>query len=358
MPRPKLARPNYLLRRRGRYWTVSWTDADTRRTRAISTRTEDRGEAEIFKAQLVAGLEREVAPPQPLIADILDGYLKARKPYVASYATLKFDAAVLKRHLGNLEPYMLARRRYQEERGRDGVSDGTIRREASTLRAAFAWAVREDWLDKAPYVEMPPRPPPRERWLTRDEVDALVAAAAPHVRRFVMLAYHTAARTGAILDLTWDRVDLKHSRIDYRRPGRAATNKRRAVVPLNQVVLAELRTARRAEVQEADQAGDAAPIHVIERHGRPVKSIKKGFAAACERAGIEDCSPHTLRHTAATHMVMARVPLAEVARMLGDSEAMVERVYGKHSPDYLKRAADALAGDLRPRLVSPTLSEK
>ncbi len=44
-------------------------------------------------------------------------------------------------------------------------------------------------------------------------------------------------------------------------------------------------------------------------------------------------------------MVMAGVPLAEVARMLGDSEAMVEKVYGKHSPDYLRRAADALAGE-------------
>ncbi|TAK82106.1 MAG: site-specific integrase, partial [Aquabacterium sp.] len=191
-----------------------------------------------------------------------------------------------------------------------------------------------------------------ERWLTREEVDALIAASAPHIRRFVILAYHTAARAGAILDLTWDRVDLEHRRIDYRRPGRAATNKRRATVPLNPVVLGELALARRAEVQEARASDDAVPIHVIEYRGKPVKSITKGFADACRRAGIEDCSPHTLRHTAATHMVMAGVPLAQIARMLGDSEAMVERVYGKHSPDYLREAADALAGDLRPRLVT------
>lgn len=35
---------------------------------------------------------------------------------------------------------------------------------------------------------------------------------------------------------------------------------------------------------------------------------------------------------------MSGVPLAEVARLLGDSEKTVERVYGKHSPDYLKGA--------------------
>ena len=78
--------------------------------------------------------------------------------------------------------------------------------------------------------------------------------------------------------------------------------------------------------------------------------LRHGFRRACERAGIEDCSPHVLRHSAATHMVMAGVPIAEVARMLGDTIATVEKVYGHHSEDYLRRAADALAGETGPRL--------
>ncbi|MGH7061608.1 MAG: site-specific integrase, partial [Stellaceae bacterium] len=162
------------------------------------------------------------------------------------------------------------------------------------------------------------------------------------VRLFIVLAFHTAARMGAILDLTWDRVDLARRRIAYSRPGRAASKKRRADVPINAPALAELQAARAVAVSD----------HVIEFRGKPVASIKTGFARACARAGIEDCSPHVLRHSSATHMVMARVPLAEVARMLGDTEAMIERVYGKHNPGYLRRAADALAGDLRPRAIS------
>lgn len=359
MARPKLREPRYILRLRGRYWTLSWTDIETGKTVAVSTGQSDKPQAEIWRDQFLAGREQPDPPPQPLISDILDGYLAARKPHVASYGTLESDAKALKRHIGNLEPHMLARRTHIERRQRDGVSSGTMRRELGTLRAALAWALRERWIAAAPYVEMPPRPPPRERWLTRNEVDALIAASSPHVRRFVILAYHTAARAGAILDLTWDRVDLEHGRIDYRRPGRAATNKRRATVPLNRIALSELRLARRIELREAQGEAQAAePIYVIEYRGKPVKSLKKGFADACARAGIEDCSPHTLRHTAATHMVMAGVPLSEIARMLGDSEAVVERIYGKHDPSYLQRAADALAGDMRPRLVSETLSEK
>jgi hypothetical protein len=48
-------------------------------------------------------------------------------------------------------------------------------------------------------------------------------------------------------------------------------------------------------------------------------------------------------------MVMAGVPMVEIARMLGDSVAMIEKVYGKHHPEFLRRAADALAGETGPR---------
>jgi integrase len=270
---------------------------------------------------------------------VLDHYLADRKPRVAAYDTLVWACQGLRRHLGTLEPRMLSRRMYLDRRSRERISPGSIRREIATLRAALALAERDGWITKAPYVEMPSQPPPRDRWLSRDEVARLYrSAATPHIRLFVVLAYHTAARAGAILDLTWDRVDFERKLISYDRAGRQRSNKRRAVVPINVVALAELQAARSVAVSE----------HVIEFRGRPVGTIEKAFARACARAGIEDCSPHVLRHTAATHMVIAGVPVAEIARLLGDTEHMVERVYGKHSPDYLRRAADALAGETRP----------
>ena len=219
------------------------------------------------------------------------------------------------------------------------MAAGSVRREIAVLRAAFAWAVRERWIGWAPYVEMPPAPPPRDRWLSRADVDSLIhGAGSPHVRLFVVLAYHTAARTGAILDLTWDRVDLDQRLINYDRPDRARSRKRRAVVPINSVALAELQAARMIAVSD----------HVIEFRGKPVAAVRTGFAHASRRAGVR-CTPHVLRHTAATHMLMARVPMIDIARMLGDSVAMVDEVYGKHNPDFLRSAAEALAGETGPR---------
>lgn len=359
MPRPKLAEPNYRLRPRGAYWTLCWTSPESGRTVAVSTRQTDRGQAEVWRDQYLAGLAQPLPPPEPRIAEILDGYLAARLGKVAAHDRLGYGARPVRRLVGNLEPHMLSRGLYVGMRAKEGVSDGTIRREIAVLRAALNWACREEppWIDRAPYLDAPPAPPPRERWLTKAEVGRLVqACGAPHLRLFVMLAYHTAARAGAILDLTWDRVDLDARRIYYNRPGRRLNNKRRATVPINNTLLAALHGAKTTAVRELDRAGKETPPHVVQYRGGPLLSVKKSFAEACARAGIEDCSPHTLRHTSATHMVMAGVPLAEIARMLGDTEQTIERVYGKHSPDYLRRAADALAGDFGPRLVTDSLS--
>ena len=371
MPRPRLARPVYRLKLRGRVWTVTWTDPESRRSRAVSTRTEDREEAKVWLDQWLAGQAQPEPPPQPRISDILEAYLAARKGKVEAHDRLEYAAISLRRHVGNLEPHMLTPAMYSEKRAEDRVADGTIRREAATLRAALHWAVRQQppWIARAPYVEMPPAPPPRDRWLSRAELRKLLdGCGQAHVGLFVRLAYHTASRMTAILQLTWDRVDLDARRIDYRPSGRRQTRKRRTTVALNATILTALRDARRAALRslagEMPRAGQAeieaalASRTVIEQRGKPLGSIKKGFAAACRRAGIEDCSPHIIRHTAATHMVMAGVPLAEVARMLGTTEAIVEKVYGKWSPDYLRRAADALDDDFGLRLVSDTLSEK
>ena len=117
--------------------------------------------------------------------------------------------------------------------------------------------------------------------------------------------------------------------IDY---GPGHGNKHLAIVPMN----AELRECLKAYRKLA------CTDHVIERYGKPVDDIKNGFASACERAGLEGVTPNVLRHTAATWMAIAAVPMREIARVLGDSEATVEKHYAKYHPDYLRTATGAL----------------
>ena len=151
------------------------------------------------------------------------------------------------------------------------------------------------------------------------------------MKAFLAICLYTAARAGAVLELTWDRIDLAAGLIDL---GRAAGGKGRAIVPIGGRLLPILTEAR---------AG-ATCAYVIEHGGKPVASVKTGTRAAARRAGLPGVTPHVLRHTAATWMAMAGVPMVEIARLLGHRNSRItERVYSKHSPDYLRRAVDALS---------------
>lgn len=349
MPRPKSERPTYSLTQRndvGGIWYVQWWEDG--RARRVSCRTSDKGEARRFLAEWKAGLDAVPIPASPTIGKVLDGYLADRQPRVHS-DTIRYCCAALKTHLNDLPVDLLTReivRRYVADRRATGaqgasakhrkqvrpLSNGTLIRELGTLRAALAWAVKERWIAAAPHVERPSAPQPRQRWLTHDEADNLLnAAIAPHMRLFIALALYTGARAGALLQLTWDRVDLAAGTIDL---GESRGKKRRPHLP----VVDELRAVL------APAAEAATSPWVIEFGGAPVASIKSGFRAAVRRAKLSsDVTPHVLRHTAATWMVQRNVPLGMVAAWLGNTEQMIQSVYGHHSPEWLRQAAQAFS---------------
>jgi integrase len=358
MARPRNTVPNFRLTQRGgRFYVAWWADG---RGQRISTGSADIGAARRFLADFAAGFSTPEPPPASTIGQVLTGYLADRKAAVASYATLEAATKALRRHLGELSADALTKERasfYARQRRAEGyqvgppdarrtkpVSNGTITRELVTLRAAYAWARGEGWTVGNPVIPVPPAAPPRDRWLTPAEAGRLLSGCrAVHVRLFVLLALHTAARAGALLALQWRQVDLARRRIDL---GPSVGKKGRAVVAINDALLPALMEAH------AGRTGDA----VIETAaGKPVASIKTGFRAAARRAGLAGVTPHTLRHTAATWMAQAGVPLRDVAGVLGHRDTLTtERVYAHHHPDHMRAATGALSAALPGQLAPET----
>ena len=155
---------------------------------------------------------------------------------------------------------------------------------------------------------------------------------------FILLGLYTGRRKEAILSLRWPQVDLERGFIDFEIPGRQRTKKQRGAVPLPHKLLPHLRRARRRGTDLG---------YVLHINGSPIGDIKKGFAAACKRVGIDDVTPHTLRHTAATWLMQSGVKTWEAAGFLAMSEKMLIEVYGHHHPDHMREAARAL--DRKPR---------
>ena len=157
---------------------------------------------------------------------------------------------------------------------------------------------------------------------------------------FIVTGLYTGRRTEAILSLRWSQIDLEASLIDFEIAGRQRTKKKRGKVPIPSRLLPHLKRARR-------RGSDLVLVFHI--NGRPIRSIKKGFAAASRRAGLQEVTPHTLRHTAATWLMQKGVPLWEASGFLAMSQETLQRVYGHHHPDFMRRAADAIGA--RPQNV-------
>jgi integrase len=71
-------------------------------------------------------------------------------------------------------------------------------------------------------------------------------------------------------------------------------------------------------------------------------NVKKSFASARGQAGLPDVRFHDLRHTAATRLVGAHLPLAEVGRILGHTQANTTYRYVNANVETARRAAAAL----------------
>lgn len=319
--------PDYRIGRLNGQFVVSWWVEGKRRRYRLNAQSRKEAEAEAVDV-----IRKEVARPAvATVGDLWEAYRKEKDGRRVAVA-MGFEWKAMGPHFGHLRPDQLSVdvcRSYTALRRRAGKHDGTIWTELGHLRTVLRWAYGE----AAPRIERPAKPAPKERYLTHVEIDKLLAAPmAHHIKLAILLMLSTAGRVGAILELTWDRVDLERGQINLRTT-ETGPRKGRSIVPINAGLRAALTQAK---------AGAMSP-YVIEWAGGQVERIKKGFAAAVKSAGLENVSPHTLRHSAAVHMVEAGIPMSEVAQYLGHSSTSVtERVYGRFSPTHLRKAADVL----------------
>lgn len=316
---------------------IVWTEHG--RSRERSTGTADRKQAEVVFAEWLQLRGRRNGPSDPaaiLVTDVLNLYLQERGPKVAAPGRIAFAALALTDFFEGLAVAHVTPQtcsRYVEKRGR---SKGTVRRELGVLRAAINYAHKSGRITRAIPVELPERPEPRDRWLTRREAAQLIRAgrtaqARLYLPLFILLGLYTGRRKEAILSLRWPQVDLEAGRIDFEVAGRRRTNKKRGVIQIPPRLLPHLRRARKRGTDLGN---------VLHINGERIKDIKKGFAAACERAGLEGVSPHTLRHTAATWLMQAGTDVWQASGFLSMSMETLQRVYGHHHPDYQREAAE------------------
>lgn len=278
-----------------------------------------------------------------MVADALTIYAQEHGAQVAAPATIGYSIQALLPFWGDKKVSEIRGELCRSFAKARGVADGTIRRDLGVLRAALGHCRKEGYLTEAPAVWMPPRPPSRERWLTRSEAARLLWAARrwPHLQRFIMLGLYTASRSGRIRALQWvpnqegGHIDLENG-VLYRSPALAPRTTKRAT---------PIRIPRRLMVH-LEHWRSTSRRWVVEHRGKPMlKTPQNSWRQARDAAGLDKAVvPHVLRHTSITWMCQRGAPISQICSFAAVTASEMEQTYIHHHPDHQKGALEALGG--------------
>ena len=194
-----------------------------------------------------------------------------------------------------------------------------INRNLTFFRAAFNWAIHPGgYLTTTPFKVGPKsvvklfKERARERRLEPGEEERLLRQCGPHLRALVVAALETSCRVGELLSLQWQQVRWAQNEIHL--PAGKTKSKKPRYLPMSQRLRAVL------EMRRSDPEGHDLPSEAYvfgNELGEPIKSVRKAWGAACEKAGITDLYLHDLRRESASRLVEGHVPENAVQSLLG-----------------------------------------
>lgn len=256
--------------------------------------------------------------PERLIADAVTKWLIDHVPRLRS-------AKKTEAHVRALLPYIRGRKLsevsqvWAEVKAAEiGKAPATVNHKGRILRQVARMAWREwGWLERPAAISLLPEKP-RETFLTTAQVEALARACPnPAAGDYVRLAAYTGIRRGHLLRLTAHDVKGGFIHLD-----RSSKTKTLQMVPLHPKV-----------------ACIAARLPL----GATDCQVRDSWGAAREALGMQSVRWHDLRHTCASWLVQAGVPLHTVSEVLGHTSMAVTRRYAHLSPDHLAEAIAKLA---------------
>ena len=281
-------------------------------------------------------------PPAQLVSDILAfrHYLKAERGLAENTVLAygrdldRFTRWVADVRLADyLKPTLRDLARYLAFLHDDRLAPPSVARHLVALRMFYKFLRLEERTDQTA-VDLLGSPKLWQRVpqvLSPDAVDQLLAAPRPqdrfHLRDKAMLEtlYATGCRASEVVGLRVDDLQLDAAFLKCTGKG----NKQR-VVPLGRPAVAAIRTYL-GEGRPAFATVPPHPNHLfVSKSGRPLSRLVlwKIVKKYCRRAGLSDVvSPHTLRHSFATHLLSGGADLRAVQELLGHASITTTQHY-------------------------------
>lgn len=327
-------------------WRVQWIDAAGER-RSATFRTEAAARAGLRRKQVEVDDIRSGRASPKVAAPLFRDFVNERwlKTYPAAAGNRELTVREKEWHVARLLP-SLGDLRLDEIRGEpleqlfaklhSEVAPKTVKNLRATLgtilRSAKKWGVLSD-VPELPRVKVPDR---EWDWLTADETAKLFAAAVdPDECALLLFAVHTGARFGEQRAITWGDLDWTNRLVLIRRSrphktseaGPTKSGKERRV-PMTDTLhdalkrMRDLRHLRGGLIFARRADGEALSIW----------AMRDRLHRACRKAGLREVRWHDLRHSFASQLVSAGVPLRQVQEWLGHSTMMMTMRYAHLAP--------------------------
>lgn len=325
------------------------------RRRQIASKQPTPAEARRMLVQIEARVARgelglsEKKAPVPTLGDVIERFLSEyRRPRIKDIDRYRaFAQAALRRALP-----ALGGKRIDAVTGRDiaklrdtmagEYAASSIKTTLAYLSATYTWAMRAGLLAENPcrHVERP-RTEPALDFLSRNEVTALLSHAKTHaadVYPMLAMAIYTGLRKGELCGLRWRDIDVTTRRLTIARSyaGAPKSGKPRHLRLPDVLVPVLDEWSRRCPKTNEDLVFPARRRDGTWGLPRDA-SVLFGLPALLRDAGCRvPAHPwHTLRHTFASHFVMAGGNILTLQKILGHTDVKITLVYAHLAPDFV-----------------------
>jgi len=332
------------LYRRGEVWWMTYVTPDGKRHQA-STGKHYHEEAKTERDRIVGDLAagRPVSAPGKTTLEqlgeliIADYTMRKRR----SLPRMKGALTPLKAYFGRQPVANICwgdTVKYRQHRTRQGLAMASVNYELAVLRRMLRLAVKDGKLAAVPIVETPDPQNARAGFVTREELEQIVAATPEGAETPVLAeAYAALARvaffTGwrvrsELLPLTWDRVDFTAGvlRLD---PNTTKNGAGREFPFGEWAALVEVLRARRLATDQVIRDTGRRVPWVFHSEGHPVryKELLAAWRTACTVAELEGKLLHDLRRSAVRNLERAGVSRSVAMQLTGHKTESVYRSY-------------------------------
>ena len=211
------------------------------------------------------------------------------------------------------------------------ISPRTVNADQTALIRILNEAVLDGHLVKNPLAGMKKLRSTRRqrRYMTKEELHALLTRCPEHFRPLVVTAAYTGARKGELTRLRWSDLDFEGAKIALYRPkvGNADW------IDMHPAVAAELKRlkqARTEELREEDKKLCAEDHVFLSWHRTPFVEVRRSWILALKAAGLaerEGLTFHSLRHSFATHFLQNGGAVTDLQQQLGHAELATTQIY-------------------------------